>query len=784
MSIASKINALIAAMAVIAGVLLTLFVGQRDFSYQRDALMLQASSLVGSQPQLQLTFYFRDPSEIGKTLDELLALSPAVKHAVMYDSEGAVVGKRQQGWAINERVPTLSNLREGLSPLDTGVITLGEGSTPANLDLLRKVSLGERSISLSLPVISVVNPIDRNLNRADFAAAMVNPELVRSAYVIGYIDIGISSTVLWSLTLPSIALSAGISLGIVFVFWFLARLTTRRITAPLNKLVRVADDIASGRQTETLRIRGSGEIRQIAEVFNGIITGLHQYTRKMDADKKILSLKVNERNEQLTEKAARLEQAVQTVDETRGKLRQMAYFDSLTSLPNRKLFTEQLTLLLRLASRNKQKVGLLLVDIDNFKRINDSLGARAGDMLLRSVSDRLSQHVRESDVLHRRADYESSVMDLSRMGGDEFTVVLNQVEDVEAAQTVAARLADALSRPYSIEGQEVIITCSIGIALTPEHATDVEGLLRAADTAMINAKQRGRNRNLVYDTSMESANRERLQLENDLRKAVTRGQLVLHYQPQVHGQTGRVEGVEALVRWNHPDHGLVPPFKWIPVAEELGLIEEIGAWVLERACLDLQDIRRSGLELPEVAVNVSALQFNEKFVQTVSAALVDSELPPASLKLELTEGIMINNQDAAVALVRQLKDLGVRLSIDDFGTGYSSLSYLTRFPLDSLKIDRSFVLNLFEDEQGAELVRVIIAMANSLRLSIVVEGVERYEELEWFREQDVHTIQGFLFSQPVPVERLKQILGPDHFPRQVSLLQQQAGLVVGQLEKA
>ena len=332
------------------------------------------------------------------------------------------------------------------------------------------------------------------------------------------------------------------------------------------------------------------------------------------------------------------------------------------------------------------------------------------------------------------------------MGGDEFTVVLNQVENLEAAQRVAERLAQSIARPYFIDNQEIIVTSSIGIAVAPEHGNDVEGLLRAADSAMISAKKRGKNRIMAYDESMEGANRERLQLENDLRKAVERNQLLLHYQPQVHGRTGEVTGVESLVRWNHPDKGLVPPFKWIPMAEELGLIEEVGTWVLREACAELVRLRSEGLPLSKISVNVSALQFTEEF--------------------------------------NRLKNLGVRLSIDDFGTGYSSLSYLTRFPLNELKIDRSFVLGLAESKQNEELVRAIIAMAKSLELEIVVEGVERMEELQFFREQEVEVIQGFLFSAPVPPERLREMLSPEFFLNQLKLLDRKLEGSVIEMEQA
>ncbi len=368
-------------------------------------------------------------------------------------------------------------------------------------------------------------------------------------------------------------------------------------------------------------------------------------------------------------------------------------------------------------------LGLLFLDLDNFKRINDSLGHSAGDLLLREVAKRLSNCVRESDVVAHYVEA-SARIDVSRLGGDEFTVVLNQLDKPESAGTVARRLIDALIKPMTIEGHELVVTPSIGIAIAPRDAEVVEGLLKAADTAMYHAKSSGKNNFLFYNQDMDAAGVDRLKLETDLRKALERDELVLYYQPQVDTVSGSVVGAEALMRWQHPEQGLVPPFKFIPLAEEMGLIGTLGDWCLREACRQMIEFQGMGLDLPKVSVNVSALQFNQTFIGRVGEVLKETALKPSRLELELTEGIMMDDTQGTINALNQLKDLGVSLSIDDFGTGYSSLSYLSRFPLDELKIDRSFVIDFDKTEADASLIIAIIAMGRSLKLQLVAEGVE------------------------------------------------------------
>ena len=322
-------------------------------------------------------------------------------------------------------------------------------------------------------------------------------------------------------------------------------------------------------------------------------------------------------------------------------------------------------------------------------------------------------------------------------------------------------------QPMIIERHELVITPSIGIAMSPGDATDVEGLLKAADTAMYHAKSLGKNNYVFYESEMNAPGLERLRLESDLRKAVERCELELHYQPQIDTRNGAVVGAEALLRWRHPEHGQVPPFKFIPLAEEMGLIGELGEWALREACRQVMAFAEQGLKLPKVSVNVSALQFNKGFARTVQEILDDTGLDPAVLELELTEGLLMDDASATVKALQALKEIGVSLSIDDFGTGYSSLSYLSRFPLDELKIDRSFVTKFQESDNDASVVLAIIALAKSMNLRLVAEGVETQEQYQFLTGNGAHIIQGYLFSEPVTAEALKPLLAPWHFMHQI-----------------
>jgi diguanylate cyclase (GGDEF)-like protein len=559
-----------------------------------------------------------------------------------------------------------------------------------------------------------------------------------------------------------------VALALAFILFsaMFSRYITRKITAPFSIIKRMADDIASGHAVKYQGSENSGEFREIVAVLNSMIGGLHHYKTRMDVDHQLLSMKVEERTSQLSRRNEELNLAVKEVTETKDRLRKMAYYDSLTSLPNRRLFTEQLDLLLRLSRRNKELIALLFIDLDNFKRINDSLGHSAGDLLLREAAKRLSHCIRESDLVAHYVDPASQI-DVSRLGGDEFTVVLNQLDAPESAGMVALRLIHALTQPMTIEGHELVITPSVGIAFAPGDADTVEGLLKAADKAMYHCKTSGKNKFLYYDDSMDAASADRLALENDLRHAIEQGDLLLHYQPQVETLTGEVVGVEALMRWQHPELGLVPPFKFIPLAEEMGLIGALGEWGLEEACRHMVELQTLGLELPQVSVNVSALQFNQAFIRRVSEVLTETGLHPKRLQLELTEGIMVDDTEATIQALSHMKELGVQLSIDDFGTGYSSLSYLSRFPLDELKIDRSFVIDINKSENDASLVIAIIAMARSMKLQLVAEGVETQEQYHFLRNHGASVIQGYLFSKPVPLEELKLLLAPGAFKPQL-----------------
>jgi len=431
------------------------------------------------------------------------------------------------------------------------------------------------------------------------------------------------------------------------------------------------------------------------------------------------------------------------------RLTHLAHYDSLTALPNRLLFYERLSGAVALARRNGWKLGVLFIDLDRFKSINDTLGHIAGDELLRQIAGRLSGCLRESDTV-------------GRLGGDEFAVILPELEDGQQASIVARKIVDALTLPVQLEGEDVFVTASIGITLFPDDADDLHTLLRNADTAMYRAKEVGRNNYQFFTAAMNERARERLQLETDLRHALLRDEFVLHYQPKASCASGRICGVEALIRWNHPLRGLVPPSEFIPLLEETGLIVQVGQWVLRTACAQAQAWRAAGLAVPNVAVNLSGRQLQPDLRgEEGVAALEESGLPAAALELELTESVLMHNAESAVRTLNRLKAKGVGLSVDDFGTGYSSLSYLKRFPLDSIKVDRSFVQDIAADPDDASITRAVITMAHHLKLKVVAEGVETEGQLSLLIANRCDQIQGYYFSRPLPAAGLEALLHED-----------------------
>jgi len=422
-----------------------------------------------------------------------------------------------------------------------------------------------------------------------------------------------------------------------------------------------------------------------------------------------------------------------------ARIQQLAHYDVLTGLPNRVLFSDRLEQALIYAQRSQSSVALLFLDLDRFKQINDTLGHGVGDQLLQMVAQRLLGCVREQDTV-------------SRQGGDEFIVVLPGT-DMAGAESVADKMLQSVIQPYQLEGHVLRISSSIGIAMYPEHAQDAETLIKYADVAMYQAKEGGRNKYLHFDPSMNASAYERLTMESRLRVAVERQELRLYYQPQVDLVDGRIIGCEALVRWQHPDLGLVSPASFIPLAEETGLIMQISDWVLEEAIRQCRAWRDAGLQTPVVSVNLSPLQFRQRDLQEQVARLLETYAVPASaLELELTESILMQGVERTLTTLHALTALGVTISIDDFGTGYSSLSYLKRFPIKKLKIDQSFVRDVTEDPNDATMVRTIILMAHSLKLHVIAEGVETESQAAFLRESGCERAQGYLFGRPMPAE--------------------------------
>jgi diguanylate cyclase (GGDEF)-like protein/PAS domain S-box-containing protein len=440
-----------------------------------------------------------------------------------------------------------------------------------------------------------------------------------------------------------------------------------------------------------------------------------------------------------------------------AEIRRLAYYDPLTGLPNRLLFTEQLQRSLLLCERHGRRLAIMFIDLDNFKRVNDTLGHTCGDELLRTAGDRLAGSLRAYDSLTRNAGEGEHA--IARLGGDEFIVMVSDIDRAVDVAAIAQRLVKTLEQPLVLQGTEVFVGGSLGVAIYPDDGRDIDTLLKNADTAMYRAKEAGRGGFQFYDPSMNARALDRLLMETRLRRALERNEFVLHYQPRVDVLTGRVVGCEALIRWQHPEQGLLPPADFIPLVEDVGLVIPIGEWAIDVACRQSAAWAAAGLGNVPVAVNLASTHLRERALPAlVARAIKDHGLPPNCLEIEVTESILLADSAVSGEIADELNRMGVKLSIDDFGTGYSSLSYLKRLPIASLKIDRSFVRDLVTDPDDEAIVTAIIALAHSLKLKVVAEGVETEAQLAMLRARHCDEYQGYLTSRPVDAAEFERLL--------------------------
>ncbi len=439
------------------------------------------------------------------------------------------------------------------------------------------------------------------------------------------------------------------------------------------------------------------------------------------------------------------------------KIRRLALFDSLTGLPNRQFFKESLEHAIGRAKRDKESLAVLFIDLDRFKRINDTLGHATGDALLREAGQRLRQCVRESDFIGRESELPQQTV--ARLGGDEFTIILVDLRAPQDTAKVAGRILCELEKPFFIGGQELDISASIGIAIFPNDGNDSEMLLKNADVAMYHAKAAGKNAYKFYSQEMNSAALEKLTLENELKAALKRNQFVLHYQPKIDIHLGVISGVEALIRWHHPERGLLFPGAFIGLAEETGLIVPIGQWVLQTACTQLRTWQQMNLPEITMAINLASPSFRSiHLASEISLALESAQIRPELLELEATESMLLQDSEATNNFLTQLRKLGVKISIDDFGTGHSLLSYLRRFRVDQLKIDRSFIADITDDRNVASITAAIISLSRDLGIEVVAQGVETLAQAKLLRAQGCRLLQGYFFGKPVPAEVMTEQL--------------------------
>ena len=538
--------------------------------------------------------------------------------------------------------------------------------------------------------------------------------IVRNGVVLGSVIIEQDQRIIMDRVVAAIETGFVILLISLFLSYLLAARFARIVTGPLATMAETMREVSITKNFSVrVPVSDTEELGQLAGSFNHMLE------------------EISERDDALLDRQERLNQ--------------QANFDILTNLPNRSLFGDRLEQALRHALRSDECLAVLFIDLDDFKLINDTHGHRTGDLLLRETAARLESGIRNEDTV-------------ARLSGDEFIIFLHDIKNAENALRVAKKHLEALLAPYMIEEKRLFVSASIGLALFPEHAVTAEALIKSADTAMYLAKQKGKNNIKLFSALLHQNVSERLGLGNDLHRALEQGELELFYQPRICLPGKMWVGVEALLRWHHPEFGMIPPDKFIPLAEQNGLILPIGEWVIREACRHMRQWRRHGINIPKVSLNVSPLQLQRQdLVGLVRDSLVSSQLCSRSLEIEITESALMENVEQSISILQELRSIGVFISIDDFGTGYSSLSHLRNLPINILKIDRSFVLNVHESKEDAQILSAIIAMAHSLRLEVVAEGVEHGEQERVLARLGCSEVQGYYYARPMPANELPDL---------------------------
>jgi len=521
----------------------------------------------------------------------------------------------------------------------------------------------------------------------------------------------------------------------------------RVITGPLLRLSAIAR-LVSTEKNYSVRVigKGSDELGNLITDFNTMLDEIQLRDSELRDHRLKLEERVARRTRELEKVNAQLEISKQEAESVASAMEYHAHHDALTGLPNRVLLYDRISSELAHARRQQSNAALLFLDLDRFKIINDSLGHAVGDQLLRIIARRLTDCVREEDTV-------------ARLGGDEFMVLLPRISGSADAGRIAKKINDSLVDPIACNGHELHITTSIGISIFPYDGTDAETLIKHADISMYRAKELGRNKAIYYTAEMNAGSRKQLAMETNLRKALERNQLSLFYQPKVDINSNRIVGFEALLRWKHPTMGFINPLDFVPVAEISGLIVPIGEWVLNTAFRQLKQWHKAGFTGLTISINLSSAQLSRPgFEDVLEQALLESGLDATAAEVEITENMAMENIDTAVSVLERLKYIGVRIAMDDFGTGYSSLNYLRRLPVDTVKIDKSFVREIPDSPDDVTIVQTIIAMAQSLKLSLIVEGIENVRQLNFFRQLGVNIVQGYLFSKPVEAAEILKML--------------------------